>query len=370
MTIVTTFAPGANGNGTARGAISAHPGDYIDGYDELSKLGVGFYPIHRDKSPAGEGNLDSAVTLDPVKIQFWAVFRHYRSFAARIRKGSRLFVVDTENPFKHQDKLGPDGELFFHGLLEDNSITLPPCPTVRSANDGRHRYLLALKGYRIHSTVSLWPGIDILAAGSNVILPGSRAENGQYVALRSFGECPIPEAPLELIRLIRNAQRARHKRDRSRPQCLQPMPCAAPPGISRRQWWLLFRNRVFQSFWRREGKAGDATDSAYEFHLAKACFCCGLTQSQTIAVILRWWKQHGLRRCPAKLEHAIISKAWAEVAPWVNSWKQQHTADVEARAASKTSRINVTNDSDPNRRSGTANTGVNRSHAADSEGAR
>jgi hypothetical protein len=33
-----------------------------------------------------------------------------------------------------------------------------------------------------------------------------------------------------------------------------------------RQWCLLFKNRVFRSFWRRQGKVGDATDSAYEYH--------------------------------------------------------------------------------------------------------
>src|ERR1700693_3717584 len=45
---------------------------YISGYEQLSKHGVGFYPIHRDKSPAVEGKLDRVVTVDPIKIRFWA----------------------------------------------------------------------------------------------------------------------------------------------------------------------------------------------------------------------------------------------------------------------------------------------------------
>src|ERR1700730_8585529 len=40
--------------------------EYIGGYEQLSKLGVGFYPIHLDKSPAVEGKLDREVTTDPM----------------------------------------------------------------------------------------------------------------------------------------------------------------------------------------------------------------------------------------------------------------------------------------------------------------
>src|SRR5579862_3993475 len=40
-------------------------GEYISGYEQLSKLGVGFYPIHPDKSPAVEGKLVREVTTNP-----------------------------------------------------------------------------------------------------------------------------------------------------------------------------------------------------------------------------------------------------------------------------------------------------------------
>lgn len=126
--------------------------------------------------------------------------------------------------------------------------------------------------------VSSW---NILGAGSNVILPGSRTESGLYTELQAFQACPIPEAP-EFVRLIRQAQRAARP-DRSHQ--------SLPPGgdssrVSARQRWRLFHNRVFRSFWTRKGKAADTSDSAYEFQLAKACFCCGLDQGQTTAVIL------------------------------------------------------------------------------------
>lgn len=94
--------------------------DYIAGYDHLSKLGVGFYPIHPDKSPAVKGKLDREVTTDPFKLRYWAEHGHHRSFALRILRGSRLMVIDTESPFKHPDKPGPDGEMFLGSLLEDH----------------------------------------------------------------------------------------------------------------------------------------------------------------------------------------------------------------------------------------------------------
>src|SRR5258708_714773 len=58
--------------------------EYIRGYEQLSKLGVGFYPIHRDKSPAVEGKLNREVTTDLMKIGFWVEYRGHRSFALRI----------------------------------------------------------------------------------------------------------------------------------------------------------------------------------------------------------------------------------------------------------------------------------------------
>jgi hypothetical protein len=85
------------------------PGAYIKGYRQLSALRVGFYPIHRDKSPAVHGKLNRVATVDPIKIRFWADHCHHRGFAARLLTGCRIVVIDTEDPFKHPDRPGPDG---------------------------------------------------------------------------------------------------------------------------------------------------------------------------------------------------------------------------------------------------------------------
>jgi hypothetical protein len=244
-------------------------------------------------------------------------------------------VIDTESPFKHSGKPGPDGEILLWSLLEDHDITLPPCPTVHTASGGFHRYLLVPKGLPIRSAISLWPGIDILAAGSNVILPGSHIDAGQYQALRPFEECAIPEAPRDFIKLIRKAQKAKPRADRSLVSRSKSLP-DSDMTLSRRQWWLLFRNPVFRSFWNRKRKVADTSDSAYEYHLAKACLCCGLNQRQTESVILRWRQEHGLERSLSQLRNGIIPAAWREVSPWVARWRADQAAAEGARNATKT----------------------------------
>jgi Bifunctional DNA primase/polymerase, N-terminal len=313
------------------------PREYVIGYSQLSKHGVGFYPIHMDKSPAVKGKLEREITTDPIKIRFWAEYRYHTGFALRIPRDSRLMVIDTENPFKHPDKPGPDGELVLYGLLEEHAITLPPSPMVQTASEGFHRYFQVPKGLRIRSAIGLWPGIDILAAGSSVVLPGSRTEAGSYRMLRSFDECPIPEAPRDFIKLIRKAQKTKPGSDQSNQKCGSPLPGGDNSIVSRRQWWLLFHNRVFRSFWDRQGKAADTSDSAYEFHLAKACFCCGLNERQTSHVTLVWRQEHGLDRVPRKLSCVIIPAAWREVSPWVERWRTDRAAAEKAKQLTKTS---------------------------------
>ena len=110
------------------------PGAYIKGYRQLSALRVGFYPIHRDKSPAVHGKLNRVATVDPIKIRFWADHCHHRGFAARLLTGCRIVVIDTEDPFKHPDRPGPDGELILGSLLEDTDTILPPCPFLESSH--------------------------------------------------------------------------------------------------------------------------------------------------------------------------------------------------------------------------------------------
>jgi hypothetical protein len=295
---------------------------------------VGFYPVHSDKSPALGGKLDRVATLDPLKINYWIACCQHRNFAARLLRNSQLVVIDTESPWKHPGRIGPDGEMVLSSLLEDADMSLPPSPLVQTASAGFHRYLLAPTDLPIAPRVSLWPGIDILAAGCSVILPGSRTEAGEYKALRSFGGCDVPELPRGFAELIR---KARASVPPSTSKALSStIPDAGPNAVSRREWWLLFRNHVFRSFWTRSGKFGDSTDSAYEFHLAKACFCCGLNFRQAEAVIMHWRDKHRLDRSLRQLRCGILPKAWSEVEPWVERWRAERERARATKNANKT----------------------------------
>src|ERR1035441_7084089 len=87
----------------------------------------------------------------------------------------------------------------------------------------------------------------------------------------------------------------------------------------------MFNNKVFRSFWNMAKEEGDTSLSAYEFHLAKACFCVGLDTDQAVTVIKWWWKHHNLTgRSEKKLIKAIIPAAWRDVAEYVVGWKAAH----------------------------------------------
>ena len=138
------------------------------------------------------------------------------------------------------------------------------------------------------------------------------------------------------MKLIRDAQPPLSRPNRLRASPSSFIVSVDTSEVSRRQCYLLFRNRVFQSFWNRRGKAGDATDSAYEYHLAKACFCCGLNHRQTEFVVMGWRRKHGLNRDLRQLRIAIIPRAYSEVEPWVQRWCAECEAREQQTKAAKT----------------------------------
>jgi hypothetical protein len=217
----------------------------------------------------GKGSLKRLLTANPESLIFWQKRPHFAGIAAHIRKDSKLVVIDTENAFKHEGAVGPDGEIYFCELLEENDITLPLHPLNKSASDGRHHVFLAPRGFRLTSQVGIFPGIDLLAAGSNWILHGSSVQRGTYESIVGFKD-GIPEMPAELARLLLARQRqtkptSKRKAGSATPPA--PMPTAGPARVSPRHWFMLRRNQVFRKMWRMQKQVGDCSNSAYEYHM-------------------------------------------------------------------------------------------------------
>ena len=70
-------------------------------------------------------------------------------------------------------------------------------------------------------------------------------------------------------------------------------------------------------------EAGDSSNSAYEYHIAKACFCVGMSAPQIPAVIAAWFLRNARAVANGRswqdemdrLTSRIIPAAWEEVGP-------------------------------------------------------
>ena len=294
-------------------------------YESLSTHAE-FLPILPTKAPACS---HSCSTTDPSKIRNWASWPRVTGFAAKIAPKSRLVVLDIDSPTKRPD--APDGFLSLGMALQDAAVELPPHPVVATPSGGRHHYFQIPAGVRIRSVIGTWPGVDVLAAGSLAILPGSATHRGEY-SLESGDFAEIPELPKALARACRDRQRELKpagKRQAAREAAAtMPKPTGDGPScISPQERYRLFRNEKFAIMWNRHKTEGDTSDSAYEFHMAKACFCVGLDSGQTAEVIGWWRREHGIEgRDVKKLVSCVIPAAWAEVREWVEEWKAEHRA--------------------------------------------
>jgi hypothetical protein len=288
-----------------------------------------FYPIRADKSP-GIRKPDRNATTDRHQLAAWARRRSHAGFAARIAPGSRLFVLDLEDPYKHRGKIGPSGEMTLGSILEDLAIRLPEAPTTRTCNFGLHIYLLAPGGLALGQQIGIWPGVDLLAGGSNVILPGARVKEGAYKAIRGFDQCAIPDAPVAFVDALQAAKRPKNRYS----EPLINFPCSETAKVSDQQRYLLMRDPIFQTMWYCRKRYGDLTKSCYEFHIAKCCLARGLSPDQVVTVVRWWWAKYGLQPKERRLRRCIIPKAWTEVAPYVLKWQSEHPSRGNTNAVS------------------------------------
>jgi hypothetical protein len=284
-----------------------------------------FYPIRRDKSPACR-DLQAEPTTDYRRILQWEHQKHVTGFAAQIQRGSRLFVLDLEAPDK-KPELGPYGMMELCTRLDDRDITLPPAPTTITGSGGYHLYFTAPASASIFTCTALWPGVDLLTGGANVILPGSVTLAGTYRVARNFTEAAIPKAPDTLIELLESSLRVlRRSRWDELQNTIAAVPTSESGSVHKREWFRLWRNKSFASMWNLRKIYGDTSKSAYEFHLAGTCFCNGLSAEQTLTVLRCWWRVHNFRDREPKFTKAILPDAWKHVEPYVEEWKAKHNS--------------------------------------------
>lgn len=295
---------------------------------------VGFYPLGRNRKPLLAG-FQSASTTDLNTLWGWMRMRRFTGFGAYIHS-SQLLVLDLENPVK----AGHCGYTTLINVLDDAGIKLPSAPSVRTAHGGWHLYLrIPDNTVTIRKHIALWPGIDILTLGSNVIQPGAVLEEGRYNVVSSFHE-GLPDCPVHLLELIADRQQAHPCRRATVPPSPTPAPVPAgltptpvPPGLNDREWFRLRCNETFRRMWDLRPKAFDNSASAYEYHIAKAVLAQGLSVPQAEGVIAAWrnrhnlWIRTGKGKRRSRQISAIVEAAWREVEEWVTSWQLQQESD-------------------------------------------
>src|ERR1039457_6830131 len=173
-----------------------------------------FFPIGLDKAPTC-GSPKYSATIDTEIIHNWSGQYRTAGFAARIRRGSRLLVIDLDQ------KNGCDGFTSLGYVLLDHNIELPAGPVVKTPHGGRHLYMLRPShSPKVVNQVGIWDGVDIMAETGQIILPGSKTMYGEYQLVEGDLQ-NIPDAPLALLRAIHDRQKEqkveeRRARQRSR----------------------------------------------------------------------------------------------------------------------------------------------------------
>lgn len=174
------------------------------------------FPIRPgQKKPATENGLLDATT-DPVVIERWWTARkgfEERNVAIVTARESGIWVLDSDI----DKETGEIGEDTIAALIAEHG-ELPRCPTQRTPGGGLHRFFAWPEdGLDLPRRIRFRPGLDALGsrredgkeyAGYLVIAP-SRRPDGEYQWIISPNDCDPPQAPMWLVKIIREGKKER-----------------------------------------------------------------------------------------------------------------------------------------------------------------
>ncbi len=178
-----------------------------------AKLGLGVFPVAADcRTPIKvEGEYERGVhdaTFDPEEARRrWT--RHPRAnIAVACGPRSGVFVLDIDA------KGDVDG---FESLsrLEAQHGALPPTWTTLTPSGGQHRWFrhpvgaelrnkVGLRVYHPDGSRTVYPGLDIRAAGGSVAVPPSAKPHGEYRWAARPSVTPLADAPRWLVELAKD----------------------------------------------------------------------------------------------------------------------------------------------------------------------
>jgi len=274
----------------------------------------GIFPIQSSKSPACRYPVAEAVNaLDVFTIRERLQQKNVTGLAVRITN-PRTIVIDCES----EAKAGIDGVEVFYNLCDEAKIDVPTCPIIRSCSDGKHSYFTLPAGMTIAPSCCVIPGIDILTAGANVILPGSQAVRKDFAVGKYSIEvfAPIPEMPLILAKLI-VSKLEKHKKSpaikhgastgsvttfptslKSKGDALSTVAC------------LCSKSGEYKAKFNHAQSPGDPSKSAYLFHMTRMSFFFGINDPSILRDIAILWCQKYGEEFHEKQWQAILSRAW------------------------------------------------------------
>jgi hypothetical protein len=242
-------------------------------------------PTGQNKKPILKSVLQQA-SKDLGKIRAWEERYPGCRWAIRLDPDTDVMVLDIEGPEKGKG----DGLATLAQLECKHSAKLPEGPNARSMNGGTHlwgrcpgKYAHVVKNWT--SPLGMGCGLDLRVHTGSVAVPPSTG----YHWIIPPTAMPLPVWPEWLVRELLKAKgidpdnptSAKVLAPRSSPPNRSGLMTLASEPYSDKLYFRLGRKcPTFQATWNRVANFSDASNSSYEFAIAKAALTWGFTPGQ------------------------------------------------------------------------------------------